>query len=317
LILGNRIIDTRSEWRTFANSEETGEDPNRVGAAQNEILGSDLLDSTIISKNRGSKDMIRHLSMAHDRATKMKEETHLLRIFRDITGMVDRLGANKLVGDSAKQMFKRAQEDKLLKSRSSEAVIAACIYIACRTNGVDRTFLEICDLFKLSKKEVSHCYKHLRKLLQEPLHGISLDSIITRYGSYLDTDKETLRVTRLFIQKVKDIGILDGKNPNTIVASCFYVILSMLNVPNAGKKISDIAGMTESTIKNAYKTLYTHRLKLLTDDLRMTSSMKADLLPIPAGFSDDRPKIGGMVGSSEANEDRSKNGAILDSSVNA
>lgn len=31
LILGNRIIDTRSEWRTFAN-DEGGADPSRIGA---------------------------------------------------------------------------------------------------------------------------------------------------------------------------------------------------------------------------------------------------------------------------------------------
>ena len=31
LVLGDRIVDTRSEWRTFAN--EDGDDPSRVGSA--------------------------------------------------------------------------------------------------------------------------------------------------------------------------------------------------------------------------------------------------------------------------------------------
>lgn len=32
LVLGPRIIDTRSEWRTFANDDGGGDDPSRVGA---------------------------------------------------------------------------------------------------------------------------------------------------------------------------------------------------------------------------------------------------------------------------------------------
>jgi transcription initiation factor TFIIB len=31
LVLGDRIIDTRSEWRTFANDDQGNDDPSRVG----------------------------------------------------------------------------------------------------------------------------------------------------------------------------------------------------------------------------------------------------------------------------------------------
>ena len=31
LVLGPRIIDTRSEWRTFSNDDGGGDDPSRVG----------------------------------------------------------------------------------------------------------------------------------------------------------------------------------------------------------------------------------------------------------------------------------------------
>jgi transcription initiation factor TFIIIB Brf1 subunit/transcription initiation factor TFIIB len=30
LVLGNRVIDTRSEWRNFANSDDSKGDPSRV-----------------------------------------------------------------------------------------------------------------------------------------------------------------------------------------------------------------------------------------------------------------------------------------------
>lgn len=50
LVLGNRIIDTRSEWRTFANSDDASGDPSRVGAASDPLLGgNNVLETTVIS----------------------------------------------------------------------------------------------------------------------------------------------------------------------------------------------------------------------------------------------------------------------------
>lgn len=42
LVVGDRVIDVGSEWRTFSN-EKSGEDPSRVGGPENPLLnGSDL-----------------------------------------------------------------------------------------------------------------------------------------------------------------------------------------------------------------------------------------------------------------------------------
>lgn len=42
LVVGDRVIDVGSEWRTFSN-EKSGVDPSRVGGPENPLLnGSDL-----------------------------------------------------------------------------------------------------------------------------------------------------------------------------------------------------------------------------------------------------------------------------------
>lgn len=47
LVVGDRVIDVGSEWRTFSN-EKSGVDPSRVGGPENPLLsGGDL--STMIS----------------------------------------------------------------------------------------------------------------------------------------------------------------------------------------------------------------------------------------------------------------------------
>ena len=53
LVVGDRVIDVGSEWRTFS-SENGAEDRSRVGGAENTLLGSCDL-STIIGSVSGSK----------------------------------------------------------------------------------------------------------------------------------------------------------------------------------------------------------------------------------------------------------------------
>ena len=42
--------------------------------------------------------------------------------------------------DRANQLFKQVHEQKSLKGRSNDAIASACLYIACRQEGVPRTF---------------------------------------------------------------------------------------------------------------------------------------------------------------------------------
>ena len=42
--------------------------------------------------------------------------------------------------DRAKELFKQVHEEKSLKGRAKDAIASACLYIACRQDGVPRSF---------------------------------------------------------------------------------------------------------------------------------------------------------------------------------
>lgn len=56
--------------------------------------------------------------------------------------------------------------EKLIKGRSNDAIIAACMYIACRQEQVPRTFKEICTVSKSSKRDIGRCFKTILKSFQ-------------------------------------------------------------------------------------------------------------------------------------------------------
>lgn len=72
--------------------------------------------------------------------------------YRDIGTMCDVISLPRSIVDTSKQLFKRVDEEKLLKGKSQDAIIAACIFIACRQGRVARTFKEIVALTNVPKK---------------------------------------------------------------------------------------------------------------------------------------------------------------------
>lgn len=59
-------------------------------------------------------------------------------------------------------MYNSVQKSKMVKGRSNNAILAACIYIACNNESVPRTFKEICAVSNSSKKDIARCFKMIK-----------------------------------------------------------------------------------------------------------------------------------------------------------
>ena len=98
-----------------------------------------------------------------NRKTVSSSDRALMNAFREINNMADRINLPKTIVDRANLLFKQVHDGKTLKGRSNDAIASACLYIACRQEGVPRTFKEICAVSKVSKKEIGRTFKALEK----------------------------------------------------------------------------------------------------------------------------------------------------------
>ena len=162
LILGDRIVDTRSEWRTFSNDDQGNDDPSRVGDGANPLLNGAQLE-TMISYSDGGSGRSRELHRAQSKANSDKSTKILLAAYKEIGAFCDSTNLPKSVSDTAKHFFKMVEDDKAFKGKPQEAVIAGCIFIACRQCQVPRTFKEIYALTKVPKKEIGRIFKQLER----------------------------------------------------------------------------------------------------------------------------------------------------------
>lgn len=281
LVLGDRVVDTRSEWRTFANDE--GDDPSRVGAAADPLMdGLEQLDTSVSFRDGGS-GLARELQRTIAKSASGKMEKNLLTAFRQISDMCEQISLPKSIGDIAKQLYKRADQEKVLRGKSVDAVVACCIFIACRQARVPRTFKEICNLTKVPKKIIGQCYKTLEAAFNlnastrdppggrnggqagdnEMSKGSSPKDLLRRYVNHLDLPVLVEKACADVVVACNEEGVAHGRSPVSIAGAAIYFVSHLYGQPKSAKEISTVAGVSDTTIKLVYRLMYQDRTKLV------------------------------------------------------
>ncbi|KAG8882270.1 transcription initiation factor IIB [Tulasnella sp. 331] len=271
---------------TFANDE--GDDPSRVGAAADPLLdGMENLDTTISFKDGGS-GMSRELQRTMAKGAGARAERGLVAAFRDISSMCDQISLPKAIADIAKQLYKKADQEKILKGKSVDAIVACCIFIACRMARVPRTFKEICQLTNVPKKTIGQCYKVLENSLQlNATNGTGgpapvvegPEALLGRYVNHLDLPVYVERAAVDLVIQNREHGVADGRSPISIAGAAIYFASHLYGQPKTAKEIAVVAGVSESTIKLVYKLMYHEREKLT--DKKDIESGKAVISRLP------------------------------------
>lgn len=245
--------------------------------------GMEQLD-TVISFRDGGTGIARELQRAASRSTAARTERNILQAFRDISSWCDQFSLPKTISDIAKQLFKRSDEEKLLRGKPLEAVIAACIFIACRQAKVPRTFREICNLTHVSKKMLGQCYKQLEQSFNLTPTGRSEtrgpEDLLTRYCNHLALPANVQPICTDIIVKARELGIADGRSPISIAAGSIYFTCHLLGKGKSAREISNVAGVSEGTIKLVYRLYYSVKEKLVKEEWIKEGRAKLERLPV-------------------------------------
>jgi transcription initiation factor TFIIB len=281
----DKIIDSRSEWRTFSGDDNGGDDPSRVGDAPNLMYDGDQLQTSIA--HDGGK-LARTLAHTQNKITQDKNAKALAQAYSDIQALTDSISAGAQVASTAKHIFKMVDDAKALKGKSQEAIVAGCIFVACRQTGVPRTFRELYGLTKVSKKEIGRTFKLLEKFLNSmggEEHVVkAIGGYVQHYEAKNSTRPEELcirycanlnfvnpvrieSVARRLAQKSADLIDLAGRSPLSVAAACIYMASHIMGEPRTTKQISVASSVSDGTVKTAYRFLYQHRNEVLTKEV--------------------------------------------------
>ncbi|KAK5680454.1 transcription initiation factor IIB [Elasticomyces elasticus] len=302
LVMMQRTVDMSSEWRTFSNDDQGNDDPSRVGDGPNALLNGAQLN-TSIAFGDGLKS--RELHRAQSKANLDKGNKGLLQAYKQIGALCDGWQLPGTVSDTAKHLYKDADESKLFKGKSQEALIAGCVFLACRRNNVPRSFREVMELTKVSKKEIGRTFKTLEQFLmnrdkesnkgkvsiaggqlvaQEGYTGTKTANpaeLCERFCDVLNLPRATSNVAVGLAERMTATGVLAGRSPLSTTAACIYMAGHLMNQIKSAKEIQVVAHVSDSTIRHAYKLLYQEKDKLITEDI-LARGADPERLPKPS-----------------------------------
>uniref|UniRef100_A0A8C4LZB8 Transcription initiation factor IIB n=1 Tax=Equus asinus TaxID=9793 RepID=A0A8C4LZB8_EQUAS len=254
LVVGDRVIDVGSEWRTFSNDKAT-KDPSRVGDSQNPLLSDGDL-STMIGKGTGAASFDEFgNSKYQNRRTMSSSDRAMMNAFKEITTMADRINLPRNIVDRTNNLFKQVYEQKSLKGRANDAIASACLYIACRQEGVPRTF----------------------KALETSVDLITTGDFMSRFCSNLCLPKQVQMAATHIARKAVELDLVPGRSPISVAAAAIYMASQASAEKRTQKEIGDIAGVADVTIRQSYRLIYPRAPDLFPTDFKFDTPV--DKLP--------------------------------------
>ena len=271
LVVGDRVVDVGSEWRSFS-SEKGGEDKSRVGASESTLLGSSDL-STIIGPATGKASFdSTGTALYNNRRTVASSDRTLINSFRTIAEMSDRINLPRNIVDRANIMFKMIHDGKSLKGRSNDAIAAASLYIACRQEGVPRTFKEIVAVSTISKKEIGRCFKLILKAHEETnVELITTGDFMSRFCGLLCASRAVQKAATCIAKRASDLDIAAGRSPISVAAAAIYMASQASRDKKSQREIAEVAGVADVTIRQSYKLMLPRATELFPADFKFAT----------------------------------------------
>lgn len=251
LVINERNVDfSHSGKRAFTKQEKEKRD--RTGSPISELL-PDMGLSTIIDKNNINNPDLKRAAKWNSRMT--WDKRNMLIATTELKRIASNLNLPDHIKKAAIRLYKEAFRKKLLRGRSINGMVAACLYFACREEKLPRTLQEILDETSISAKNVRRCYRTLIRELNLKAPSTDPISLIPRYIAELHLDAEiekiTIKLLRTFMSKFST----SGKDPKGLCAGALYLVSKVKNKRISQKEIANLVGVTEVTLRSRYKEL--------------------------------------------------------------
>jgi transcription initiation factor TFIIB len=263
LVVEEDSIDRGPEWRAFDSKEK--DEKSRVGAPTTNMMhdkglstnigwqDKDAYGKTLSSRQREKMQRLRTWNERF--RTRDSKERNLKQALGEIDRMASALGLPENVRETASVIYRRALDEDLLPGRSIEGVATAALYAAARQAGTPRSLDEISAVSRVEKDEIARTYRYVVRELSLEIQPADPESYVPRFASDLDLSDEAERRARDLLRNAKDSAILSGKSPVGLAAAAVYAASLLTNEAVTQSQVSEVADISEVTIRNRYKEL--------------------------------------------------------------
>ncbi len=239
---------------------------NENNSNNNNIL-LNIESSTIIGKSnidavgkRISNDMqnkIDKLRILEQRTRYINPKDRNLRYaFNKLNNIKHKLGLSNSIAEKSFYLYRKASSLGLVKGRTTEGILSAAIYLACKELGTPKTLKEISVITNLKIKSIS---KYSRLLIfgldLKPIPVIDPIKCIVKIANNLKLDEKTKHKAIKIMKEVMREEIHVGKNPLSIAASTIYAVCKTKEKDKSQLEIANSADISAVVIRDRYNDI--------------------------------------------------------------
>ncbi|PSP75181.1 transcription initiation factor IIB 2 [Halobacteriales archaeon QS_3_64_16] len=263
LVIDEDTVDRGPEWRAFDSSEK--DEKSRVGAPTTKMMhdqglstnidwrDKDAYGNTLSSRQRAKMQRLRTWDERF--RTRDAKERNLKQALGEIERMASALGLPENVRETASVIYRRALDEDLLPGRSIEAISTAALHAAARQAGVPRSIDEVAEVSRINQMEFERAYRYVVRELGLGIKPADPTSYVGRFASDLDVSDEVEQRARELLETTKREGAHSGKSPVGLAAAAVYAAALLTNQRVTQSEVSEVADVSEVTIRNRYKEL--------------------------------------------------------------
>ena len=263
LVVEEDEIDRGPEWRAFDSAEK--DQKSRVGAPTTNMMHDKGLSTNIGWQDKDAygnslgtrqRQKMQRLRKWNERfRTRDSKERNLKQALGEIDRMASALGLPENVRETASVIYRRALDENLLPGRSIEGVSTSSVYAAARQAGVPRSLDEVAGVSRVEKSEIARTYRYVVRELGLEIKPADPKSYVPRFASDLDLSEEAERRARQLLDGARDAGVHSGKSPVGLAAAAVYAASLLTNEKTTQAAVSEVADISEVTIRNRYHEL--------------------------------------------------------------
>ncbi|KAG7461312.1 hypothetical protein MATL_G00208730 [Megalops atlanticus] len=195
---------------------------------------------------------------------------------RQIHNLGNQLQLNQHCLDTAFNFFKMAVSKHLTRGRKMAHVIAACLYLVCRTEGTPHMLLDLSDLLQVNVYILGRTFLLLARELCINAPAIDPCLYIPRFAHMLEFGEKNHEVSMTalrLLQRMKRDWMHTGRRPSGLCGAALLVAARMHDFRRTVKDVIGVVKVCEATLRKRL----TEFEDTPTSQLTIDEFMKVDL----------------------------------------
>ena len=182
-------------------------------------------------------------------------DRNLKNAFEKLERLKGKLGLPDNVIEKAAYIYRKVQQQGMVRGRTIAAALAASIYVASREAEVPRTLAEIASLSNISYKELSRVYRQIVLNLDLKVPIVDPVKCIAKIANKMEVSEKTKRHAINYMYNVIRSGIAAGKDPMGLAGAVLYLSCLHCDEHRTQLDVAAASGVTEVTLRSRGKEL--------------------------------------------------------------